>query len=82
LSKRELVSWANPMAHVTGGHVAHDNEVTTFTELSLDTPSSAIAPFVEQATEDLFATFHGYTMPSETIEEWARRLVERRLNSW
>jgi hypothetical protein len=82
LSKRELVSWANPMAHVTGGHVAHDNVVTTFTELSLDTPSSAIAPFVEQATEDLFATFNGYKMPSEAIEEWARRLVERRLNSW
>jgi hypothetical protein len=82
LGKRELVSWANPFAHVTGGHRAHDDEVTTFTELSLDTPASAIAPFVDQATQDLFALFNGYRMPTEAVEEWTRRLVERRLGSW
>jgi hypothetical protein len=82
LSKRELVSWANPLVHVTDGHRAHDDEVTTFTELSLDTPASAIAPFVEQATQDLFAIFDGYKMPTEAVEEWTRRLVERRLGSW
>jgi hypothetical protein len=79
LSKRKLVSWANPLAHVTGGHTAYDDEVTTFTELSLDTPASAIAPFVEQATQDLFALFDGYKTPTEAVEEWVRRLIERRL---
>jgi hypothetical protein len=81
LSGRELVSWANPMILITGGHRAHDNEVTTFTELALDTPVSAIAPFVEEATRDLFALFNGYKMPTEAAEEWARRLVERRLGA-
>jgi len=79
LSGRELASWANPLAHVTGGYKAHDDEVTTFTEISLDTPASAIAPFVEQATQDLFALFDGYKMPTEAVEEWVRRLIERRL---
>lgn len=81
LSERELVSWANPMIPITGGHRAHDDEVTTFAELALDTPASAIAPFVEQATQDLFALFNGYKMPTEAVEEWARRLVERRLGA-
>ena len=65
--------------HVSEGYQAHDNEVVTFTELSLDTPASAIAPIVEQATQDLFAIFNGYKMPTEAVEEWTRRLVERRL---
>jgi hypothetical protein len=51
------------------------------TELSLDTPASALAPFVAQATQDLFALFNGYIMPSEVVEEWVRRLVERRLGA-
>lgn len=79
LSKRELISWANPIIPITGGHVAHDDEITMFTELSLYTPVSAIAPFVEQATQDLFALFNGYKMPTEAVEYWSRRLVERRL---
>jgi hypothetical protein len=82
LRGRELVSWANPFAHVTGGYKAHDDEVTAFTELSLDTPASAIAPFVGQGTQDLFALFDGYKMPNEAVEEWVRRLVERRLGTW
>jgi hypothetical protein len=82
LHGRELASWANPFAHITGGHRAHDDEVTTFTELSLDTPASAIAPFVGQATQDLFALFDGYKMPNEAIEEWVQRLIERRLGTW
>jgi hypothetical protein len=69
LKERELVSWANPLVHVTPGNKAHDDEVTTFTQLSLDTPASAIAPSVDEATQDLFALFNGYRMPPEAIEE-------------
>jgi hypothetical protein len=82
LRNRELASWANPLVGVTGGKKAYDEEVTTFTELSLDTPASAIRPFVEEATRDLFALFDGYKMPTEAVEDWTRRLVERRLGSW
>jgi hypothetical protein len=80
LSGRGLASWANPLSKLRrGGHLAHDNVVATFTELSLDTPVSAIAPFVDQATQDLFALFGGYKMPTEAVEEWVSRLLERRL---
>ena len=71
-------SWANPEVSVGPG-TAHDDTVTTFVELSLDTPLSAIAPFVEQATLDLFVVFDGHSVPSRSVEEWVRRLVERRL---
>jgi hypothetical protein len=79
LSGRELTPWANPLSAVQGRPFAHDNEVETYVELSLDTPVSAIAPFVEEATRDLFLLFDGYTVPSYVVEEWTKRLLERRL---
>jgi hypothetical protein len=53
--------------------------MTTFVELSLDTPASAIAPYVELAVRDLFVLFGGYSLPSAAIENWVSRLVERKL---
>jgi hypothetical protein len=78
LSGRQLESWANPLVPITGG-TAHDDTATTFVELSLDTPLTAIAPSVEQATLDLFLLFDGYKLPTEAIEYWVRRLIERNL---
>jgi hypothetical protein len=49
LSGRELMPWAKPSALITGGHRARVDEITTFTDLSLGTPTAAIAPFVEEA---------------------------------
>ncbi len=46
LSGRELSSWANPMVGILPNHVADDDSAETFVELSLDTPVSAIAPYV------------------------------------
>jgi hypothetical protein len=80
LAGRDLTPWANPGVSINAGK-AHDDEVTTFIELSLDTPASAIAPLVDQATRDLFVIFDGYLLPRTAIEEWVRRLIERRLNS-
>ena len=79
LHGRELASWARPMVTITEGHTAHDDSVDTFVEVPLDTPISAIAPYVEEATRDLFVIFDGYSIASQTIEHWAQRLTERRL---
>lgn len=79
LRGRALITWANPAVTVTSFGVSHDDEVTTFIELSLDTPAAAIAPYVDQAVQGLFVLFGGYRIPLEAIEHWVRRLVERRL---
>jgi hypothetical protein len=79
LRGRALVAWANPAVTVTSFGVSHDEEVTTFVELSLDTPAAAIAPYVDQAVQGLFVLFGGYRIALEAIEYWVRRLIERQL---
>lgn len=79
LAGRHLTPWANPMMFMMGSPQAHDNEVSTFAELASDTPISSIAPFVDEATRDLFATFQGERIPLNVIEDWTSQLVERRL---
>ena len=79
LSGRELSCWTNPMVGILPNHVADDDSVENFVELSLDTPVSAIAPYVGQIVNDLFSTFDGYQMRQEAIEEWVKHLIERRL---
>jgi Putative DNA-binding domain len=81
LKGRRLDSWSNPIVYVPGGGTAEDDAVTTFVEVPLDTPASAIAAFVDDATRDLFVLFDGTRLPASTVEEWTRRLIERRLNS-
>ena len=78
LSGRNLSRWSDPYGGVDWGQ-AHDDEVTTFTELALDTPSSAIAPFITQATQDLFVLFDGHVLTPGVVEDWVQRLIERRL---
>ncbi|MGB8898855.1 MAG: hypothetical protein WCC90_06245 [Methylocella sp.] len=79
LNRRQLASWANPLVTVRPGHKAYSDDVTTYIEVPLDTPVSAIAPFVEEATRELFALFDGYAMPSGAVEHWTKKLVERNL---
>jgi hypothetical protein len=81
LRGRQLVPWANPGVAISSFEVAHDDEVTTFVELPLDTSPTAIAPAVEQAVRELFVVFGGYQLPSSAIEQWVRRLVERQLGA-
>jgi hypothetical protein len=78
LAGRHLTRWADPFDDIGGG-TAHQNEVTTCVELSLDTPLSAIGPAVEKAVQDLFVLFDGASIPTATIEHWVQRLIERRL---
>jgi hypothetical protein len=79
LRGRKLVAWANPAVTVTSFGESHDDEATTFVELSLDTPPVAIAPYVDQAVQGLFVLFGGYRIPLEAIEHWVRRLIQRQL---
>ena len=79
LAGRHLTRWADPFDSIGGG-TAHQNEVTTCVELSLDTPLSAVAPAVEKAVQDLFVVFDGASIPTATIEHWVQRLIERRLS--
>ena len=46
----------------------------------MTTALSALAPLVEAATRNLFVTFDGTRLSSETYDEHTRRLIERRLN--
>jgi hypothetical protein len=65
LSGRRLESWADPMALIDSYGAAHDNEVISSVELPLDTPASAIAPFVEQAVRPLFVVSMGMKYRAE-----------------
>ena len=79
LSGRRLTAWSRPFDFPDFG-VAHDDQITTFTEFSLDTSLSALAQFVEQVTQRLFVAFDGAQIPRWTVEDLVKRLIERRLN--
>ena len=85
LAGRELSAWGrsggSSWTHVSSGHIARDDEKTTFVEVAATTPMSAIAPLVQEATNGFFTAFRGYALPAETIEHWVQRLIERRLSS-
>ena len=79
ISGRRLEPWANPSVIINGG-TAHQDQIVTSVELPLDTPTSAIAPFVDEATRPLFALFDGYRIPLAAIETWVQRLLTRTLS--
>jgi hypothetical protein len=79
LANRVLTTWANPMVLTIGEPQSHEDEATTYVELSSDTPTSALGPLVAAATRDLFALFDGEKIPQNVVEDWTTRLIERRL---
>ncbi len=78
LKDRHLTVWSKPFYfdHLGGGR-AEDDEVSSFVEFSLDTPSSALAQFVEELTRKLFIAFNGATIHRATIELAVKQLLER-----
>lgn len=80
LKGRRLDSWANPVIYVPGGGPSQEDVITTFVEVPLTTPPSAMPNLVEAATRELFVAFDGTRLSAETYEEQVRRLVERRLS--
>ncbi|WP_316206276.1 hypothetical protein, partial [Bradyrhizobium sp. SZCCHNR3116] len=79
LKGRRLDSWANPVVYVPGGGASQEDVITTFVEVPLTTALSALPSLVEAATRDLFVAFDGTKLSTETYEQQARRLIERRL---
>jgi hypothetical protein len=79
LQGRELVSWANPERYITPGRTAYQDEVSSFVQIPLDTPLSALSEFVFQATEPLFQVFDGFMLSKKVVEDLTNRVIERRL---
>jgi hypothetical protein len=79
LRGRSLESWGNPMAYISPRGQASDDTAVGYTQLSADTPPNAIAPAVVELIRPLFILFDGFEMPRSSVEEWVKRLLERRL---
>lgn len=79
LKGRELISWVSPERHISSGRVAHQDEVTTFVNIAVDTPPSALAGYVQQAVAPLFQIFDGFELGAPIYEDLTKRLIERRL---
>jgi hypothetical protein len=79
LGGRELASWANPLVNFAPGRVAEQDRVDCYVAVPVDTPVSAIGPYVETAINQLYILFRGMEMPREAVEHWVQRFVERRL---
>jgi hypothetical protein len=63
---------------VLSGRVASDDEVGACIEVPLETPPSALAPFVAAATRELFLAFHGTQMRMPDVEKMTTDLLARR----
>jgi hypothetical protein len=79
LTGRELMSWASPERYITGGRVAHQDEITTFASLAVDTPLSALADYVHQAVAPLLQIFDGFELGTPIYEDLTKRVIERSL---
>ena len=82
LSGRKLSSWVNPSRWISGrGGKSHSAVADAFVQVSLETPHSALAPYVKVAVGPLFTSFDGYTPSQEIIETCVRKMIERRMDS-
>jgi len=81
LEGRELSSWAQPSRIISSGRAAHQDQVTVFQRVPLDTPLSAIGGLLATMLKPLYAVFDGFELAPAVVEDLSARLVERRLNS-
>lgn len=77
LNGRKLDAWANRGAYFSPGRTAYDAEVTSFVEVPLNTPVSALAPVLSQAIAPLMRSFDGYEVSTQVVEQQMQRLLER-----
>lgn len=83
LNGRTLSGWANATrafysGAILGGRTAADPDASACVEVPLETPPSALAPFVAAATRTLFLAFDGFAMPTADIEQMTSELIKRR----
>ncbi len=79
LHDRELVSWANPLRHISPGKCAYQNEVLSFLKVPLETPLSALGNYVEKAVQPLFEIFDGFSLDINVIEDLTQQLISREI---
>jgi hypothetical protein len=79
LKGRKLNSWANPRRGISPSYVAYQDEVTVLVNVPLDTPLSALSPYVNQVVKPLFEVFNGFILNENIVEELTRNLIERKL---
>ena len=81
LKDRRLSSWANPNRFFEGPNSgqSHSFSAQAFATVPVNTPLSALAPYVEIAVAPLFACFDGYAAPQELVETCVRKLIERKM---
>jgi hypothetical protein len=77
IANRNLVRWADTFRDSVAYDPSHEDVITTFTEVPLDTAPQAIAPFVDSATRQLFAAFGGHRVPLSHIEDRVTQLINR-----
>ncbi|RWD79483.1 hypothetical protein [Mesorhizobium sp.] len=76
LSGRKLESWTDRARYYSDRGRSHDDEAVGFVELDAGTPSTAIAPFVQQATAELFSVW-GFEHPLSGVEQLVGKLLSR-----
>lgn len=79
LKSRRLDTWANRTVAMIGSPQTHVDDIDTYVEVPSDTPINAIAPFVDEATQELFASFDGERIPPHVIDYWVQKLINRQL---
>ena len=81
LRGRELTSWVEPARYIPPGEPAYQDAVTTFIEVPLETPLSALGEFVNQAVRPLFEAFDGFVLSKDVkdvVEDLTRNTLEVR----
>ena len=81
LEGRELDAWAKPLYLVNGtGRKSHSHGVKTFVQVPVETPHSALAPFVAAAIGPLFASFEGHIPSLDLVETCVKKMIQRKRN--
>lgn len=75
LKGRKLQAWADSYINSPSHWVAFQDECLSFTQLSPDTPQSAIAPAVRQAVAPLLLIFGGLELPDQHFDKQVRKLL-------
>lgn len=76
LKGRRLSTWANPSRMIASRDPAYQDALRSSVMVPLDTPQSAIAPYVEAAIRPLFALFGGRECESRVIEDITREALK------
>ena len=81
LEGRKLDAWAWPLRLVNGtGRKSHSQGVKTFVQVPVETPHSALAPFVADAIGPLFASFDGHVPSLDLVETCVQKMIQREMD--